>query len=148
MYHLARTYAHAHAHAHERSLAHMHVRTHILPHARTCVRVVSLSLSLFLSFSPSLTQTHLYRIDNGKRKDGSSIGNPILGPLCQPVPLLPLDATASARALAALEDSAATAFGKPQAIDEQTPCDLIRCFCFNVHTSQAVWRFRVHSGLH
>uniref|UniRef100_A0A7S4HWS5 Uncharacterized protein n=1 Tax=Odontella aurita TaxID=265563 RepID=A0A7S4HWS5_9STRA len=35
--------------------------------------------------------TNRRMFDNGKRRDGTSIGNPVLGALCDPVPLRPLD---------------------------------------------------------
>eukprot|EP00979_Chaetoceros_neogracilis_P010871 scaffold2612_cov267-Chaetoceros_neogracile.AAC.64 len=44
--------------------------------------------------------------DNGFRKDGSRIGNPVLGGLCKPEPLLPLDQVRAYQILAAAEESA------------------------------------------
>jgi len=44
--------------------------------------------------------------DNGFRKDGTRIGNPVLGGLCKPVPLLPLDPARAYKILDVAEESA------------------------------------------
>ena len=67
--------------------------------------------------------------DNGKRKDGSSIGNPGLGALCAPEPLRPLDVGMQADVLAAAVKSAAAASGAEEEAlrkEIQTTRDLVR----------------------
>lgn len=56
-----------------------------------------------------ITGRRLY--DNGKRKDGTPIGNPGLGELCTPEPLLPLDIRLTDRILDAAITSALIASG-------------------------------------
>lgn len=49
--------------------------------------------------------------DNGVRKDGSRIGNPVLGGLCEPEPLLPLRDAMAATVLESAEDALAGILG-------------------------------------
>jgi len=58
--------------------------------------------------------------DNGKRKDGTSIGNPGLGALCDPEPLMPLDMDVTAQVLAAAVKGALIASGDSTAKAEET----------------------------
>ncbi len=53
--------------------------------------------------------------DNGKRKDGTPIGNPGLGALCNPEPLLPLDISMAESILDAAVNSALNASGGDRA---------------------------------
>lgn len=52
--------------------------------------------------------------DNGKRKDGTSIGNPGLGSLCNPEPLMPLNAQVASTVLNLAVSSASAASGKSE----------------------------------
>lgn len=57
--------------------------------------------------------------DNGTRRDGTKIGNPVLGALCDPVPLASLDATDKGAANVVLrlaEEAASDVFGKEPAL--------------------------------
>ena len=49
--------------------------------------------------------------DNGFRKDGSRVGNPVLGGLCQPEPLLPLNDALANVVLGSAEDALAILLG-------------------------------------
>mmetsp|Transcript_32694 Transcript_32694/g.68180 ORF Transcript_32694/g.68180 Transcript_32694/m.68180 type:complete len:403 (-) Transcript_32694:64-1272(-) len=44
--------------------------------------------------------------DNGYRRDGTRVGNPVLGALCEPQPLLPLDLTVANRVLQLAQQAA------------------------------------------
>ena len=49
--------------------------------------------------------------DNGFRKDGSRIGNPVLGSLCKPQPLLPLSESMADNVVECIERAAAATLG-------------------------------------
>ena len=63
-----------------------------------------------------VTGRRLY--DNGKRKDGTSIGNPVLGAVCDPVAVRLLDGAATAALLGAVDGATVrdVALGKDAAV--------------------------------
>ena len=55
------------------------------------------------------------RYDNGFRRDGSRVGDPVLGPLCKPPPLRPLDSALTRTVLGCAERAATEVFGASRA---------------------------------
>eukprot|EP00523_Entomoneis_sp_CCMP467_P008300 CAMPEP_0168724330 /NCGR_PEP_ID=MMETSP0724-20121128/3580_1 /TAXON_ID=265536 /ORGANISM="Amphiprora sp., Strain CCMP467" /LENGTH=446 /DNA_ID=CAMNT_0008771075 /DNA_START=18 /DNA_END=1359 /DNA_ORIENTATION=+ len=58
--------------------------------------------------------------DNGVRRDGTRVGNPVLGALCQPEPILPLDVTVANQVLQMAQQAALSVPGEAGSASQLT----------------------------